>query len=272
MITSIINQKGGTGKTTTTVNLGSALATKGKSVLLVDLDPQGNLSYSLGINDFAHSIDEVMLNEVSLKAALVQRENMDVIPTGRALSKIEFMGHQEGMATEFLLRNALQQAAEYDHILIDCPPSLSLVSYAALSASDFCLIPLEAARWGALGTQQIVSAIEYVAGSSNSNLQLLGYVVSRFKVRRSYQQTYHDQLASHFGELAFQTAIPDLADFEKAVTDRVPMTLHSPTSHASEIARNFYNEVERRCQELATSRRIIGDQRLPASARPSAKP
>ena len=120
------------------------------------------------------------------------------------------------------------------------------------------IIPLEAARWGALGTQHIVAAMESIQNRFNSRLQLLGYVVSRFKARRAYQQTYLTELRKHFGDDAFEAVIPDLAAFEKAVTDRVPLTLHSPTSHAARIAHQFFDEFETRCQRLSRSRRTVG--------------
>ena len=115
--------------------------------------------------------------------------------------------------------------SSYDFILFDCPPRLSVVSFAALCASDYVVIPLEAADWGAQGIVQVTAAIEEVQRHYNPRLKLLGYLVSRFKRARAYQQSYLKQLRSHFGGLAFDTVIPDLARFEQSVTDRIPITL-----------------------------------------------
>jgi chromosome partitioning protein len=134
----------------------------------------------------------------------------------------------------------------YDYIIFDCPPRLSLVSFAALCASDAVVIPLEAADWGAQGIAQVTAAVEYVQSGYNPQLALLGYLVSRFKKARSYQRSYLAKLREHFGPLAFDTVIPDLARFEKSVTLGVPITLHAPASVEAGIARRLFAEVERR--------------------------
>ena len=126
MITSIINQKGGTGKTTTAVNLASALVKKKKKVLVIDLDPQGNLSYSLGINDFDLTISDVLQKKAQLSEVVVEREGIAVAPTDRSLSTFEFGNHKKG--SEYLLKEVLSKSRTYDYILIDCPPSLSALT------------------------------------------------------------------------------------------------------------------------------------------------
>ena len=143
---------------------------------------------------------------------------------------------------------------DYDCIVFDCPPRLSLVSFAVLCASDDVIIPMEAADWGAQGIMQVTAAIQYVQSRYNPRLELLGYLVSRFRRARAYQQSYLKQLRSHFGDLAFDTVIPDLAQFEKSVTDRIPITLHAKRSEEAAIARAFFNDVERRCQRIGSGR------------------
>jgi len=132
----------------------------------------------------------------------------------------------------------------YDYIILDCPPRLSLVSFAAPCASDAVVIPLEAADWGAQGIVQVTAAVEHVRSRYDPDLVLLGYLVSRFKRARSYQRSYLAKLRQHFGPLAFDALVPDLARFEKSVTLGVPITLHAPASVEAEIARRLFAEVE----------------------------
>src|SRR5205814_7773458 len=122
--------------------------------------------------------------------------------------------------------------------VFDCPPRLSLVSFAALCASDFVAIPLEAADWGAQGVVQVTATVEYVRRHFNPRLRLLGYLVSRFKKARAYQQSYLAELRRHFGAQAFDTVVPDLASFERSVIDRTPATLRPNLRHAAGIARS----------------------------------
>ena len=136
--------------------------------------------------------------------------------------------------------------SHYDLIVFDCPPRLSLVSYAALCAADFVIVPLEAADWGAQGILQVTEAIDYVRSRNNGRLSLLGYLISRFKRSRSYQRTYAAGMREHFGDAMFDTALSDLADFERSVTDRIPITLLEPQSQAAQVAREFADEVQRR--------------------------
>src|SRR5258708_5981181 len=142
-----------------------------------------------------------------------------------------------------LLEPIEQLRGQYDFIVFDCPPRLSLVSFAALVASDFVIVPLEAADWGAQGIGRVGEAVEYVRRRFNPQLQLLGYLVSRYKAARTYQQTYLAELRRHFGPLVFDTLVADLAGFERSVTDAVPLLQHNPTSRAASIARRFYDEV-----------------------------
>jgi chromosome partitioning protein len=134
----------------------------------------------------------------------------------------------------------------YDYIVFDCPPRLSLVSFAALCASHYVIIPLEAADWGAQGIVQVTAAVEHVRARYNPDLALLGYLVSRFKRARAYQRSYLAKLREHFGVLAFDTIIPDLAGYEKSVTHGIPITLHAPSSIEAGIARRLFAEVQRR--------------------------
>ena len=126
---------------------------------------------------------------------------------------------------------------------------MSLASYAALCASDFVVIPLEAADWGARGTASVRAIVQRVQRHDNPRIHLLGYVVSKFKRTRAFQLTYMAQIRQAFGNEVFATAIPDLAQFERSVDEGIPITLHSPRSHGADIARHFFDEIESRIAE-----------------------
>lgn len=249
-----LNRKGGVGKTHFCWLTASAAHARGQRVLLVDLDPQANLTSSfLSDEDVIRSVEELFDATSEPDARPLIRstpfEGIDVIPSSARLEPVNVSDGWEAADLHFSLAEAITPIrGDYDFILFDCPPSLSLVSYAALCASDSVVIPLEAARWGALGTQHIAAAIELVQQRYNNRLRLLGYLVSRYKVRRTYQQTYLAELRKHFGDAAFETVIPDLAAFERAVTDRSLISIHSPSSRANSIATRLFDEVVRRSQ------------------------
>jgi chromosome partitioning protein len=140
-------------------------------------------------------------------------------------------------------------SGHYDYIVFDCPPRLSLVSFSALAASDAIIIPMETADWGAQGIHQVTEAVKYVQRRYNPKLSLLGYLASRHKQGRLYHKAYLSNLRKRYGDLAFDTVIPDLAAFERAVTDRIPITLHNPSSRAAFIARRLFDEVEARLEK-----------------------
>ena len=171
MVTSIINQKGGTGKTTTAVNLGSALSKK-NNVLLVDMDPQGNLSYSLGINDFKYCVVDFLTGNQEPGEICEEREGMHVMPTDQRLSQLEL--DRINALTEFSLKKSLEKVTSYDHVLIDCPPSLSMLTLNALAASDYVVIPIQLDVFSIQGLEQILATIDDVRKRLNKKLNILG--------------------------------------------------------------------------------------------------
>lgn len=259
IITSL-NLKGGVGKTHLCWLIAGVCEERGKKCLVLDLDKQGNISTTLLGDDVRKQGTEAFFNPaidpvVSDLIAHSHLQHVDCIPGSFALERFNMTAPMEweGSGLERSLVDPLREVSKfYDYILLDCPADISLITYAALVASQFLMIPLESAKWGALGTQHVHTAYSHVRKHQNPDLKLLGYVPSRFKRGRSYQNVYLKELASHFGDDAFQTAIPDLAPFEKSVNDRVPIVLHSPTSHAANIARQFFDEIEARCQRLSS--------------------
>lgn len=254
-IITVINLKGGVGKTHTAWLLAAVCQERGKKLLVVDTDTQGNITKSFlepgqsplpGIEalfDPRTDTDPLTVIRTTRFSAI------DLIPSSPALAAYDLSDRKlwEQSDLHLSLAEGLRDVTDrYDYIVFDCPPRLSLVSFAALCASDFVMIPLEAADWGAQGIVQVTAAVQHVHERYNPGLSLLGYMVSRFKRNRAYQRSYLVKLREHYGTLAFDTVIPDLAGYEKSVTHSVPITLHAPRSHEADVARTLFDEVEQR--------------------------
>lgn len=260
-VVTVLNLKGGVGKTHTAWLLASVCQERSLRFLACDTDTQANFASSFvadakagkGVDLLFHPGAEIEPHALIRRSAY---SNIEVIPPGASLPRFDVTDQQQWEKADLHLSlvDAIEQLrGAYDYIVFDCPPRLSLASFAALCASDHVIIPMEAADWGAQGIMQVTAAIRYVQSRFNPRLRLLGYLVSRFKRARSYQQTYLRQLRQHFGTQAFDIVIPDLAEFEKSVTDRIPITLHAPRSEEARIARNFFAEVERRIEKFSPS-------------------
>lgn len=257
-VITVINLKGGVGKTHASWLLAAVCEERRHRVLLVDADMQANLTGSFVEEaDREPGIEALFDPAQDADAKSLVRHtdfpHIDVVPANTRLARFDLADRHAWEKTELHLSLVEPVAAlrsSYDYIVFDCPPRLSVVSFAALCASDYVVIPLEAADWGAQGIVQVTAAIEEVQRRYNPRLKLLGYLVSRFKRARAYQQSYLKQLRAHFGRLAFDTVVPDLARFEQSVTDRIPITLHAPRSEEADIARALFREVETRIQAL----------------------
>jgi len=257
-VLTVINLKGGVGKTHTAWLLASVCHERGERLLIIDTDPQANLTGSLldetgdtpGVEALFDPAQDSLGDELIRPSRL---PGVDIIPSCAALMHFDLADQVQWEQTDLhfsLVELVDAVRPHYDWIVFDCPPRLSLVSFAALCASDGVIIPMEAADWGAQGIMQVTEAIEYVRERFNDRLTLLGYLVSRFKRARSYQQSYLTQLRGHFGALAFDTVVPDLARFEKSVTDRIPITQHAPGSEEAAVARTLVDEIQRRAQGI----------------------
>lgn len=214
-IISIANQKGGVGKTTTTINLAAALAEQGARVLVVDLDPQGNASTGLGIDpdDRGFTTYDLLLGDVAVEEVILrtETENLLVVPATVDLSSADI----ELMSTEkrsFLLHDALRQPAldafRLDYILIDCPPSLNLLTVNAMVSAHSVLIPLQSEFFALEGVSQLMLTVREVRQTANPGLRIEGVVLTMFDARNNLSQQVEEDARDNLGELVFQTKIP----------------------------------------------------------------
>ena len=187
-VIAIINKKGGTGKTTTTVNLGAALAEMGKKVLLVDLDPQGCLTYFLGISEIHYDIANAMAGDAQLAETVIPRGNLDVVAASRDLAKVE-LAMSSFDSREYILKSLLEEISGYDYVLIDCPPGGMLLQQNALTAADFAIVPMAMEVLNVKGLVQILDEARLIRESFNPGLKLLGVLRIKFdKKRRVFNQ------------------------------------------------------------------------------------
>lgn len=206
----IVNQKGGVGKTTTSINVAAQLANDGKTVLLIDLDPQGNATSGLGLptQQAKHTTYEVLLGGASLDRAVAETHipQLYVLASNANLAgaEVELVGKSK---REYALQRALQ-AATYDYIVVDCPPSLGLLTINALTAAQSVLIPVQTEYYALEGLSQLLNTVQAVRGSTNPNLELLGIVLTMFDKRNSLSEQVQQEVANYFGEKLFKTIIP----------------------------------------------------------------
>lgn len=208
----IINQKGGVGKTTTAVNLGTSLAKSGKKVLLLDLDPQGNTTSGLGFTagEISGCLYNVLIDSASLHRIRkeTKHENLHLAPASinLAAAEVELVSH---LAREHKLKTSINEVAgSYDYVLIDCPPSLGLLTVNGLVAADSVLIPVQAEYYALEGLGQLLATIKRVRSSLNQDLDLLGVLLTMYDKRTSLSKQVEDELKKHFGDRVFDTIIP----------------------------------------------------------------
>ena len=208
-IIAVVNQKGGVGKTTTAINVAAQLADNGKTVLLVDLDPQSNATSGLGLSkEQAASTYDLVCREVPLSSVAQESHvpGVYVVPSHANLAgaEVELVSQHQ---REFVLKKALQTAS-YDVILIDCPPSLGLLTINALTAADSVLIPVQTEYYALEGLSQLLNTIQAVRGRTNPQLELLGIVLTMFDKRNALSQQVETEVQNYFGDKLFKTIIP----------------------------------------------------------------
>ena len=243
----IANQKGGVAKTTTAVNLSACLAILGKKVLLIDIDPQGNASSGLGISklDTIRCIYDVMVNNVPTSKVVVQTniENLFVIPATIQLAgaEIELVS---AISREMKLKKALDTIKnDYDYILIDCPPSLGLLTLNALTAADSILVPIQCEYYALEGLSQLMNTIQLVQKHLNSKLEIEGVVLTMFDARTNLSIQVVDEVKQHFKNKVFRSIIPRNVRLSEAPSFGQPVIIYDPKSKGSEMYMELAKEV-----------------------------
>lgn len=247
----VLNQKGGVGKTTTVVNLGSYLARAGKRVLIVDLDPQGNATSGLGIdkNGLNETMYDVLFDHGAAPSIIRETdfENLYILPANANLAGAEVQ-LVSTLQRELQLRQALEQL-DYDFILIDCPPSLGLLTINALSAADYVLIPVQTEYYALEGLSQLIGVIERVQGAINPDLTILGVVLTMFDSRNSLSEQVKSELSKHFGNKLFTTIIPRNVRLAEAPSYGKPIAEHDKWSKGARAYKSLAKEVTSRANQ-----------------------
>lgn len=249
-IISIANQKGGVGKTTSTINIGAALVEHGKRVLIVDLDPQGNASTGLGIENEAREFTtyDLLLGDASLDEVIVgtDTDGLTIVPATVDLSSadIELISNEK---RSFLLHDALRQPAmdqfEFDYILIDCPPSLNLLTVNAMIASHSVLIPLQSEFFALEGLSQLMLTIQEVRTAANPNLRIEGIVLTMYDARNNLSQQVEADARDNLGDLVMQTMIPRNVRVSEAPSFAQPVLEYDSASKGAVAYRALASEI-----------------------------
>jgi len=247
-IIAVVNQKGGVGKTTTAINVAAQLAGAGKPVLLIDLDPQGNATSGIGVpKDHAgQTTYELLIGQASL-AQTVQETHVAqlfVAPANANLAgaEVELVGRPQ---REFALKKALT-SGQYEYILIDCPPSLGLLTINALTAADSVLIPVQAEYYALEGLGQLLNTIQAVRGSTNPQLGLLGIVLTMFDKRNSLSEQVLKEVREYFGDKLFETVIPRNVRLAEAPSYGRTIYEHDRWSKGARAYKSLAKEVRER--------------------------
>lgn len=250
IVLAVVNQKGGVGKSTTSVNLAAALGEEGNKVLLIDLDPQGNSTSGLGLdkNECPVCIYNALLGDVEYEELIhsVEAPNVYVIPATIQLAgaEIELVS---AMSREMRLKTIIDEIKDqFDYVLIDCPPSLGLLTVNALTAAQSLIIPIQCEFYALEGVSKLLDSMRLVKAHLNPNLEVFGVVMTMSDSRTKLSQQVIDEVREFFGDKVFDTMVPRTVRLSEAPSYGKPITLYDPSGKGSEAYREIAKEVMQR--------------------------
>lgn len=246
-VIAVANQKGGVGKTTTAINLSSCLAEAGKKILTIDTDPQGNTTSGLGIEkeDLENTIYELMLDECTIKECIIETdfENLSLIPSNVNLAgaEIELLGIND---KEYILKNAVDYIKDdYDYIIIDCPPSLNMLTVNAMTTAATVLVPIQCEYYALEGLSQLIHTINLVQKRLNSHLEMEGVVFTMYDARTNLSLQVVENVKNNLNTTIYKTIIPRSVRLAEAPSHGLPINKYDPKSTGSESYRMLAKEV-----------------------------